>query len=67
MAITVREPEVRFREVTGEEGRALFDRAARFYLGMSSEEFLKAWHGGKFQDPDQPEIMAVAVLLPFAR
>jgi hypothetical protein len=67
MAITVHEPDVKVREVSNEEGRALFDRAARFYLHLSGEEFLMAWNEGKFQDPDQPEIMAVAVLLPFAR
>jgi hypothetical protein len=58
---------VKVRDVSQEEGRALFDRAARFYLRMSGEELLTAWHGGKFQDPDRPEVMAVAVLLPFAR
>jgi len=55
------------RELSEDEGKDLFDRAARFYLQMSGEEFIKAWDAGKFVDPDQPNVMAVAMLLPFAR
>ena len=35
-------------EVTDEEGRAILDNAARHYLHMSGEEFLKAWKEGRF-------------------
>jgi hypothetical protein len=56
------------RELTREEGLALLDRETRRYLQMSAEEFMQAWDAGAFDDdPDQPGIMHVAMLLPFAR
>jgi hypothetical protein len=55
-------------ELTPEQGRALFDRRARYYLHMSGEEFVRAWDAGEFDDdPDRPEVMSVVMLLPFAR
>lgn len=62
----------RIRDLTPEEGRELFDRAARYYLDMSGEEFIRKWDAGEFDDPDDrsknpPEVMDVAMLLPFAR
>lgn len=68
MATTVQSTNGQIRELTHEEGLALLDREARRYLHMSAEEFLQAWDAGKFDDdPDQPGIMHVAMLLPFAR
>jgi DNA-directed RNA polymerase specialized sigma subunit len=56
------------RELTQEEGRALLDREACRVLGMSAEEFIQAWEAGKFDDdPDHPDVMYVAMLLPFAQ
>jgi hypothetical protein len=56
------------RELTREEGRALLDREARRYLDMSAEEFIRAWEAGKFDDdPDRPDVMYVAMLLPLAQ
>ena len=56
------------RELTHEEGLALLDRAARRYLHMSAEDFIRAWEAGGFDaDPDRPEVMYVAMLLPFAQ
>jgi hypothetical protein len=56
------------RELTREEARALLDREARRYLGISGEAFIQAWNDGKFdEDPDQPGIMQVAMLLPLVR
>lgn len=56
------------RQVSEEEGPRLLDRAARHYLGMSGQEFAEAWEKGSFDDdPDRPEVMAVAMLLPFGR
>jgi hypothetical protein len=56
------------RELSREEGLELLDREARRYLHMSAEEFIRAWEAGKFDDdPDQPDVMYVAMLLPFAR
>ncbi|MEX1255011.1 MAG: hypothetical protein WEE64_11800 [Dehalococcoidia bacterium] len=50
--------------MTAEEGRKLLDRQARRYLGMSGKEFIRKWHAGEFEDPDQPDVMRVAMLLP---
>lgn len=56
------------RNLTDEEGRALFDNAARFYLGISGEEFIERWDSGYYDEaPDHPDIVDVAMLLPFAR
>jgi hypothetical protein len=52
---------------TDQEWRALVDRAARHYLGMSADEFVQAWERGEFIDPDRPEILRVAMLLPVDR
>lgn len=54
-----------------EEGRALFDREARHWAGISGEEFLRRWDAGEYQNiPDTPEgrrVMSVIYLIPFAR
>jgi len=46
--------------------RAIFERAARRYLGMATEEFLEKWNGGYFKK--HPELAHkaadVALLLP---
>lgn len=55
------------KELTAEEGRELFDRAARRYLNMSGDEFIRAWDAGEFDDPEQPDVIRVAMLIPFAR
>ena len=56
------------RELTREEGMDLLDRAARQRLQMSGEEFIRAWEAGEFDDdPDRPDVMYVAMLLPFTR
>ncbi len=57
--------EVKVREVSAEDGPALLDRAARHYLKMSGDEFAAAWEAGSFDDdPDRPEVMAVAHASP---
>ena len=54
------------RELTLEEGWKLVDKQARKHLGMSGKEFVKRWEAGEFdEDPDQPELMRLAMLLPF--
>jgi len=57
------------QDLTEDEARELFDNAAKFYLGISGDEFLELWESGYYQErnPDQPEIMNVAMLLPFVR
>ena len=58
----------RIGELTHEEGLALLDRAARRYLHMSAQDFIRAWETGAFDaDPDRPEVVYVAMLLPFAQ
>jgi hypothetical protein len=55
------------RELTSEEWMAFVDREARRYLHMSAEEFIRAWEAGEFDDdPDRPDVMYVAMLLPRA-
>lgn len=58
------------REVTPAEGMALLDAEARRYLGMSGEEFLRAWHAGEI-DPEEPErhsaVIRVMMLIPLAQ
>jgi hypothetical protein len=53
--------------LTYEEGLEVFDRAARRYLGLSGEEFLKAWNEGKYKDVDidTSGLIRVVMLLPF--
>ncbi len=58
-------PDVRIRQLTQEEGFELLDRAARYYLDMSGDEFVRAWYEGKFDDnPDDPDVVEVAMMLP---
>ncbi len=53
--------------LTPEEGLELLDRQARRHLNMSGVEFVEAWRAGKFDDdPDRPEVMRVAMLVPLA-
>jgi hypothetical protein len=43
----------------------LFDRAARHYLGMSGQDFLRKWRAGEFKNPDaDPAVRHVAMLAP---
>jgi len=68
MATTASPTNGQIRELTCEEGMALLDRAARQRLHMSGEEFMWAWEAGAFDDdPDRPDIMYVALLIPFTR
>lgn len=56
------------RELTAQEARILFDHEARRSLNISGEEFIRAWDAGEFKDdPDRPEVIRLAMLLPFAR
>jgi hypothetical protein len=57
----------RVEEATAEEGRQLFDRAARDALGISGDEFLTRYDGGVYEDTDDPAVAGIAMLIPFAR
>ena len=64
------ELEVEPRELSRQEGRAVFDTVARRYLGMSGEDFLRAWDAGQFETVDvdeYPGLLGVLMLLPLAR
>lgn len=59
---------MRARTISAEAGRALLDREAREYLGISGAEFLAAWDKGEYQGKaDTPEIMRLVELIPFTR
>jgi len=49
------------------EGRKLLDRQAKRFLGMSGQEFVRKWNEKEFKNPDRPEILQLAFLIPFGR
>ena len=56
------------RQLTKEEGMALLEQEAQRYLNMSAQAFIDAWEEGQFDyHPDQPDIMYLAMLLPFVK
>ncbi len=56
------------KDLTLEEGRDLFDRKARQYLGVSGDEFIRRLEAGEYGDPDDDSrVMRLVMLLPFAR
>ena len=49
------------------EGEAILDAAAKRWLNMSGEQFVSKWEAGDFNgDSDRPEVVRVAMLLPFS-
>jgi len=54
-------------ELTEEEGRKFFDEVTRAELGMSGEEFLRRYDAGDFRGTDDPRVVGVIMLIPFAR
>jgi Phage integrase family len=51
------------RELTAEEGRAYVDEISHRLLGMSGEEFRRAWEAGEL-NADDDDVLHVALLLP---
>lgn len=54
-------------QLTDAEARAIFDNAARHYLKMSGEEFLRAWKEGRFAENgayEDPDVAWVSMLIP---
>ncbi len=52
--------------LTPEEAKAYFDAEAHRRLGMSGDEFVRAWEAGEFDDdPDRPAVIALEMMLPF--
>jgi hypothetical protein len=63
VAVVENAPEV--HELTEDQAWDIVDRRARQYLGMTADDFIRAWEAGEFDDdPDRPEVMRVAILLP---
>jgi hypothetical protein len=54
-------------EIDEIEGKALVDKQARKYLGMSAEEFAIRYEAGDIPDPDRSQVIRVAILLPFMK
>jgi hypothetical protein len=55
-------------ELTAEDAYEVFNAAAHRYLGMSGEEFTRAWDAGEFDErAELPEVVRVAMLLSFGR
>jgi len=49
------------------EGRAMFDRAARFYRNISGDDFKRRYDQGEYNDElDQSDIQHLATLRRFA-
>lgn len=67
MVTAARPANDRIHVATDQEWRTLVDGAAHHYLGMSGDEFLRAWERGAFVDADRPEVLRVAMLLPLGR
>jgi len=56
-----------FQELSHEEGWALLEGRSQRYLHMSAAEFLRKWDAHEFENPDRPEVLRVAMTIPFAR
>ena len=56
-------------ELTAEEGRELFDKAARKRLGISGEEFLRRLDAGEYRDCGccPHAVFELRMLEPFGR
>ena len=53
-------------EATEQELQESIDYAARFYLGISSDEFLRRWTAGEFSE-DDPQVPDVLYVVNFIR
>jgi hypothetical protein len=71
MAITDAPAKVASQFATSEEGRALFDEAARREMNMSGEECIRRWDRGEFRGidsgPEHVKLMRLVMLMPFGR
>lgn len=57
--------------ISADEGRAMFDAAARRYMGIGGEEFIARWEAGEYDDiadsSDHWYVGFLGSLIPFAR
>jgi hypothetical protein len=55
-------------EASSEEGWQILEDQAQRRLKMSAEEFVRKWDRGDFLNcSERPEVLHVAILLPFVR
>ncbi|HZT29658.1 MAG TPA: hypothetical protein VFA33_07245 [Bryobacteraceae bacterium] len=69
MANETLEIEPGIHELTDAEARTIFENAARHYLHMSGDEFLRAWKEGRFSENGacaDPNVAYVSMLIPLA-
>ena len=60
--------EIGIELLTSEEAWAVFNEAAQRDLHMNGAEFLRRWDAGEWrEDPDQPGVIGLAMLIPFVR
>lgn len=71
MVVTTRQVERRIELYSPDETREAFDELAHTLMQMSGAEFIRRWDAGEFadiaDDPDHPEIMRLALLIPLGR
>ncbi|MGI8551689.1 MAG: hypothetical protein ACR2PL_13025 [Dehalococcoidia bacterium] len=56
-----------FQELSTEKGWALLDERAQRYVRVGARDFVSRWDAGQIDNPDRPEVLRVAMLLPFVR
>jgi len=55
-------------EATRSEGWEILEAQAQMRLGVSAAEFVRRWDAGEFESSEErPEVLHVAMLLPFVR
>lgn len=59
-------PPVAPRQLSRQESRRLFDERAQRFLGLSGDEFRRAYEAGQLDERDD-NVLRVAMLLPFGR
>ncbi|MEA2531954.1 MAG: hypothetical protein QOG89_3598 [Thermomicrobiales bacterium] len=71
MVVTAQQTESRVQLYSPEQTREAFDDLAQELMEVSGAEFIRRWDAGEFadiaDDPDRPEIMRLAMLIPFGR
>ena len=54
------------RYVSRDEGIERLDRAARKWLGMSGDEFVRRYRTGDIPDPDRSVVIRLSILMQYA-
>lgn len=67
MTVETRQSDVSIVELTPKQGKQLLDERARQYLNISGDEFIRRWDMQEFEDPDDPRVVRLALLIPFVR